>query len=110
VRRWCFFGYGVLCHLLFFATFAYLAGFVGNGPVPKSIDTPATVTPAAALLADLALLGLFGVQHSVMARPWFKRRWTRLVPEPVERSTYVLVSSAVTFLLVWQWQGLDAVG
>jgi protein-S-isoprenylcysteine O-methyltransferase Ste14 len=98
-----------LCHLLFFATFAYLAGFVGNRFVPKSIDTPATVLPGWALLIDLALVGLFGVQHSVMARPWFKDHWTRLVPEPVERSTYVFVSSAVTFLLVWQWQALDAV-
>jgi protein-S-isoprenylcysteine O-methyltransferase Ste14 len=105
--RWSFFAYGVVCHLLFVATFAYLAGFVGNFWVPKSIDTAAAASTGAALLLDGALIVLFGLQHSVMARPAFKRQWTRLVPQPIERSTYVLVSCLVTFLLIWQWQGIE---
>lgn len=106
MKRWCFFVYGALCHALFLATFAYMAGFVGNFLAPKSIDSaPAPWGPA--LVVDVALITLFGLQHSVMARPWFKRLWTRLVPAPIERSTYVLVSCAVTFLLMWQWQGIN---
>lgn len=108
MQRWSFFVYGVFCHLLFLATFACLAGFVGDFLVPKSIDSP----PAQGLSAvgiDLLLIGLFALQHSIMARPWFKQMWTRLVPQPIERSTYVLASCVVTFVLMWQWQGLDAV-
>ena len=108
MRRWGFFVYGVCCHLLFLATFAYMAGFVGNLLVPISIDSaPADSLRAAGL--DILLLGLFGLQHSIMARPWFKRLWTRLVPQPIERSTYVLISCAVLFFLMWQWRGLTAV-
>jgi protein-S-isoprenylcysteine O-methyltransferase Ste14 len=108
VRRWSFFTYGVFCHLLFLATFAYMAGFVGNFLVPKTIDSaPADGFGPAGV--DLLLIGLFGLQHSIMARPWFKRLWTRLVPQATERSTYVLISCLVTFLLMWQWRGLDAV-
>jgi protein-S-isoprenylcysteine O-methyltransferase Ste14 len=108
MRRWSSFVYGVFCHLLFLATFAYMAGFVGNLLVPKSIDsTPADRSHAVGV--DLLLIGLFGLQHSVMARPWFKRYWTRLVPEPIERSTYVLISGVVSFFMMWQWRGLDAV-
>src|SRR5262245_39607957 len=80
MRRWSFFVYGVVCHLLFLATFACLAGFVGNLLVPRSIDT-ATVSPGWALLIDLGLIALFALQHSIMARPWFKCHWTRLVPQ-----------------------------
>lgn len=108
MQRWAFFLYGVFCHLLFLVNFAWMAGFVGNFAVPKSIDSP----PAegfAAVGVDLLLIGLFALQHSIMARPWFKQMWTRLVPQPIERSTYVLVSCVVTFFLMWQWQGLDAV-
>ena len=108
MKRWSFFTYGVFCHLLFLATFAYMAGFVGNFLVPKSLDSP----PAGGLGAvgvDLLLICLFGLQHSIMARPWFKRHWTRLVPQPIERSTYCLLSCVVTFFLMWQWRGLDAV-
>ncbi len=108
MRRWSFFGYGVVCHLLFLATFAYMAGFVGNFLVPKSIDSaPAAGLGAAAV--DLLLIGLFAVQHSVMARPGFKRVWTRLVPQEIERSTYVLLSCVVCVVLMWQWRGLDTI-
>jgi protein-S-isoprenylcysteine O-methyltransferase Ste14 len=108
MRRWSFFVYGVLCYLLFFATYAYLAGFVGNLLVPKSIDSaPGDILGA--VCVDLLLITLFGLQHSVMARPGFKRLWTRLVPPPIERSTYVLASCLVTGLLMWQWQGIDIV-
>jgi protein-S-isoprenylcysteine O-methyltransferase Ste14 len=108
MRRWTFFVYGVFCHLLFLATFAYMAGFVGNFLVPKSIDSAPTDWPRA-VGVDLLLIALFGLQHSIMARPWFKRRWTRLVPQPIERSTYVLISCVVTGLLMWQWRGIDTV-
>jgi protein-S-isoprenylcysteine O-methyltransferase Ste14 len=108
MQRWSFFVYGVCCHLLFLATFAYMAGFVGNFLVPKSLaSAPADGLRAAGL--DLLLIGLFALQHSVMARPWFKRIWTRLVPQPIERSTYCLVSCVVLFFLMWQWRGLDVI-
>lgn len=108
MQRWSFFVYGVFCYLLFLATYAYMAGFVGNFLVPKSIDA-ASAGGFLALGIDLLLIGLFALQHSIMARPWFKRIWMRLVPQPIERSTYVLISCVVTILLMWQWRGLDAV-
>ena len=109
MKRWLFFIYGVGNHLLFLGVYAYLAGFVGGFLTPTSIDSPADGSTAAAVAIDLALLGLFAVQHSVMARPAFKRVWTRIVPPPIERSTYVLVSNLVTILLVWQWRGIDTI-
>ncbi len=108
MRRWSFFVYGVFCYLLFQANYACLAGFVGNFLVPKSIDSAPT-DHLYAVGIDLLLIGLFGLQHSLMARPWFKRNWTRLVPQPIERSTYVLISCVATFFLMWQWRGLTAV-
>jgi protein-S-isoprenylcysteine O-methyltransferase Ste14 len=109
MKRWSFFVYGVFCHLLFLGTYAWMAGFVGNLLVPNSIDSAPTVSLPLAIGIDLGLIVLFGLQHSVMARPGFKQMWTRLIPQPIERSTYVLCSCLVVFLLMWQWRGIDVV-
>lgn len=107
--RVLFFAYGVACHALFLATFAYMAGFVGNLLVPVSIDAAPAGPIGEAVAIDLLLLALFAAQHSIMARPAFKRVWTRIVPQPIERSTYVLASCLVTILVMWQWRPIDIV-
>jgi protein-S-isoprenylcysteine O-methyltransferase Ste14 len=98
--------YGAASYVVFLATFLYAIGFVGNFGVPKSLDTAASGPWQNALWVDLGLLSIFAVQHSVMARPAFKRALTRVVPVAMERSTYVLASSVALLFLFWQWQPL----
>lgn len=104
MKRVIRFFYGLACYGVFLVTLLYAIGFLGNFEVPKSIDSGPTGSIAMALLIDGALLAMFALQHSIMARPWFKRAWTRIVPEPVERSTYVLFSSVAMLVMFWQWQ------
>jgi len=108
-KRIAFFTYGAVAYTIFLFTFVYAAGFVGNILVPKSIDSAPAATFGISLLMDVLLLGVFAVQHSVMARPGFKRWWTRFVPQPLERSTYVLFASLALVAMFAHWQPLGGI-
>ncbi|MEK1016119.1 isoprenylcysteine carboxylmethyltransferase family protein, partial [Mycobacterium ulcerans] len=109
MKRYLIIGYGAAGYLLFLVATLYAIGFVGAIVVPRNIDHGIDGPIWLAVLVNVALLGLFGIQHSVMARPGFKRWWTRFVPKTVERSTYVLLASAILLLLFLQWRTMPAV-
>jgi protein-S-isoprenylcysteine O-methyltransferase Ste14 len=108
-KRIAFFAYGSLSYVIFLGTFLYAVGFIGNFGVPTALDGTPTGSLGVAFAIDVALLTLFATQHSVMARKRFKDWWTRIVPKPLERSTYVLFSSLALILLFWQWRPLGGV-
>lgn len=100
-------GYGVLCYLVFLASFAYAIAFVMGLGVPRTVDRGIAAPPLEAFAVNVALLSAFAIQHSVMARPGFKRWWTRIIPASIERSTYVLAASLLLGLLCWQWRTIE---
>jgi methanethiol S-methyltransferase len=109
MRRFLILAYGIVAYVVFLVSFLYAIGFVGGFVVPRTIDSGPQTETTTTVLIDLALLSLFAVQHSVMARPFFKRWWTKIIPPAAERSTYVLASSVILFLLFWQWRPLPSV-
>jgi len=106
LKRAAFLVYGVACYVIFLGTFLYAVGFIGGFGVPRPLDGAPEGPLGTAVLIDVGLLTLFAVQHSVMARRWFKAAWTRIIPVPLERSTYVLFSSLALIALLWGWRPL----
>jgi protein-S-isoprenylcysteine O-methyltransferase Ste14 len=108
MKRLAFLAYGIFGYLLFLGVYVWMGAFVGN-LLPHSIDVGPKSPLAVALIINVLLILAFGLQHSIMARPAFKAVWTRVIPRPIERSTYVLASNLVTALLLWQWRPIDTV-
>jgi protein-S-isoprenylcysteine O-methyltransferase Ste14 len=109
MRKTVTFLYGIVCYVVFLLSFLYAIGFVGGLIVPKSINSGVEASVAQALLINLVLLSLFAIQHTIMARPAFKRWWAKLIPTQVERSTFVLAASLLLILLYWQWRPMISV-
>ncbi len=101
--------YGIAAYFVFFATFLYAIGFIAGVGVPKTIDMGSATSLTTALIIDVVLMSGFALQHSIMARPQFKRVWTKIIPRAIERSTYVLAASLALILLLWQWRPVPAV-
>ena len=106
MRKFLCLMYGVVAYVLFLGTFSYACGFIGGFVVPKGVDDGSTVARSQAIVANVLLLGLFAAQHTIMARPTFKRWWTKFVPVAIERSTFVLFTCVVMGLMFWQWRPL----
>jgi protein-S-isoprenylcysteine O-methyltransferase Ste14 len=109
LTRCLFLTYGTLCYAGFLGVFLYFIGFMGNVAVPKGIDDGAAGPVQQAVLINVGILGAFAVQHLIMAREWFKRRFTKIVPKPIERSTFVLIASSIVATLCWQWRPLPEI-
>ncbi|MEM6379139.1 MAG: methanethiol S-methyltransferase [Bacteroidota bacterium] len=109
MKRTIFLIYGLLCYFAFFGAFTYLMGFTGNLLVPKGIDGELSVPLWQAIVINLSLIALFGLQHSIMARSWFKKRWTKIIHPAIERSTFVLLSSVALVLLFYFWQPMGGI-
>ena len=103
------FVYGIIAYVIFLAAFLYAIPFIGGFWVPKTLDTGSQSSIIYAVIIDLILLSIFAVQHSVMARPQFKKWWTKIIPRSIERSTYVLLASVILLLIYWLWQPLPTV-
>jgi len=99
---------GIVAYVAFVASFSYLMAFMAGVGVPKGVDSGQVGSLGQSILINALLVGLFGLQHAVMARDWFKARWTRIVPEPLERSVFVVAASLILGLLFWQWQAIPA--
>jgi methanethiol S-methyltransferase len=109
MKKTMFLLYGIISYLAFFGTILYAIGFVGNLAVPKTIDGEPQTTLIAAILINASLLLLFAMQHSIMARPAFKRWWTLIIPKELERSSFVLLSSLCLMLVMWQWKPIGGI-
>src|SRR6202161_2508064 len=109
LKRFGYFVFGVAAYLIFLATFLYAIAFVGGIGIGNGLDGPLSGSAIIAVTIDLSLLLVFAAQHSVMARPWFKERWTQIIPWAIERSTYVLCASLALLLLFWQWRPIGIV-